>query len=369
MIITRVLSYALLACTALLAACISVGEPPAAYDGPMVWPQPPDLPRFAFEQMLRSAQDIGEASEDAKLRESLTGKEAVPSAPLLDKPSAIAAKQGSIYIADSGTNSIVVFDLVRRRIFRFGTREPNKLGKPAGLAVDKDMFIYVADSKLRKVLVFDNLGLYVGSIGNPEDLERPTGVCVSPKKDKAYVVDRSFNESSKHHLLIYSLGSTQPKVVGSRGSEPGQFNVPLQCAVAPDGTVYVLDSGNFRIQALDPDGKYLFGWGQAGKEFGHFARPRGIAVDDDGLVYVSDASFNNFQIFNPKGELLMAVGEGGMESHPGVYSMLNGVAVDEKGYVYVGDQGYNKVEVFKHLSEAEGQDLVKVYQLKKDSKK
>ncbi|MGC2166015.1 MAG: hypothetical protein WA632_08385 [Gallionella sp.] len=365
---TRSSSYILLTLAVLLSACSTVEERPP-YDGPLVWPQTPDQPRFAFQQMLRSAQDIGEASEDAKLRESLTGEEAIPSAQLLDKPSAIVSKQGKVYIANSGTNSVVVFDLVRRRIFRFGVREPNKIGKPAGLAVDKDMNVYVADSKLRKIMVFDNLGLFLGSIGNPEDLERPTGVCVSPNVDKVYVIDRSFNESTKHRLLIYSVGSTQPNVIGSRGIEPGQFNVPTQCAVAPDGTVYVLDSGNFRVQAFDRDGKFLLSWGKAGKEFGHFARPRGIAVDGDGLVYVTDASFNNFQIFNSKGELLMSVGQGGLESHPGVYGMLNGIAVDEKGYVYVGDQVYNKVEVFKHLSDAEGEQMLKEYQIKEDAKK
>jgi DNA-binding beta-propeller fold protein YncE len=367
MIMRHALSYTLIACAVLLSACSTVAEKPP-YDGPTVWPQPPDQPRFEFMQMLRSAQDIGEASEEAKLRESLTGQEAIPSKPLLDKPSAIAARNGRVYVADSGTNSIVVFDIVRRRIFRFGTREEARLGKPAGLAIDGAGNIYVADSILRKIMVFDGLGLFRGSIGDPKDLQRPTGVCLSPKLDKVYVVDRSFNEKDGHRVLYYS-GSGERKVIGTRGSGPGEFNVPLQCAVAPDGTLYVLDSGNFRVQAFDADGKYLSSWGKIGKGFGEFARPRGIAVDKDGLIYVTDAAFNNFQVFNPKGELLMSIGQSGLESHPGVYAMINGIAVDENGYVYVGDQAYDKVEVFKHLNDEEGKDLVKEYEMKEAAKK
>ena len=70
-------------------------------------------------------------------------------------------------------------------------------------------------------------------------------------------------------------------------------------AVAADGTLYVLDSGNFRVQAFDREGTFLRAFGKAGVNTGNFARPRGIAVDDEGRIYVSDASFNNFQIFQP----------------------------------------------------------------------
>jgi DNA-binding beta-propeller fold protein YncE len=120
----------------------------------------------------------------------------------------------------------------------------------------------------------------------------------------------------------------------------------------------VLDSGNFRVQAFDRDGKFLRAFGKAGVNPGNMARPRGIAVDDDGNVYVTDASFNNFQIFKPDGQLLLAVGQASAENNPGRYGLLSGIAVDETGYIYVADQLFNKVEVFRHLSEKEGQQML-----------
>ena len=129
-------------------------------------------------------------------------------------------------------------------------------------------------------------------------------------------------------------------------------------ATAPDGTLYVLDSGNFRIQAFDRDGKFLHAFGKVGVNTGNFARPRGIAVDDEGKIYVSDASFNNFQVFQPDGQLLLAVGQTGAQSNPGLYGLLNGIAVDETGNVYVTDQLFNKVEVFRRLSDQEGQKML-----------
>jgi DNA-binding beta-propeller fold protein YncE len=356
----------------LLAACSTVEEK-APFDGPLIWPQPPDRPRFAYETMLRSPADVALVTDDLKLREKLTGVQAASDKPVLDKPSSIVARHGTIYVADTGSNTIVVFDIPRRRIFRFGIREPGTLAKPAGLALLEVMLegtkqvigIYVADSKLRKVNVYDPYGLYLYSVGSPDDLDRPTGVAVSPDGQRIYVVDRSYNESDQHRVVVYDPKGNKVQVIGTRGKGDGQFNVPLQAAVGPDGTLYVLDSGNFRVQAFDKDGKFLRSFGKPGKEFGNLARPRGIAVDDDGNVYVSDASFNNFQIFNPEGQLLLTIGEGSLESNPGRYGMLSGIAVDETGRVFVVDQLYAKVEVMRRLTESEGQEMLEKAKIKK----
>jgi DNA-binding beta-propeller fold protein YncE len=351
-----------LACSMLLLAACSVTPDQAAkaFKGPLIWPQPPDLPRFAYQTVLRSPADIAiQESPKEKLARELTGAAATSASPIFMKPAAMVARKGRIYVTDTSTASIVVFDVPRRKIFRFGQgRPPNLLVKPSGLALDEAMNVYVADAKRREVLVFDNLGLFKRVIGGPDDLERPTGVAVSRDGERIYVVDRSDNESDKHRVVMYDKDGGKIKVIGTRGDGQGQFNVPLQAAVAPDGTLYVLDSGNFRVQAFDREGNFLRAFGKAGVNTGDFARPRGIAVDDEGRIYVSDASFNNFQIFQPNGQLLLTIGQGGGESNPGQYGLLNGIAVDETGHIYVTDQLFNKVEVFRRLNEQEGQKIL-----------
>lgn len=344
----------------LVAACSTMPEQAAkVFKGPLVWPQPPDQPRFAYQTVLRSPADIAvpELPKDKFLREMM-GAPATSDKPVFNKPASIVARKGRIYVADTSTESVVVFDVPRRKIFRFGRREPNVLLKPSGLALDAEMNVYVADAKLRQVMVFDSLGLFKRVIGTPSDLERPTGVAVSPDGERIYAIDRSDNESNGHKVVIYDKDGTKIKVIGTRGGGDGQFNVPLQAAVAPDGTLYVLDSGNFRIQAFDRDGGFLRAFGGAGINPGNFARPRGIAVDNDSNIYVTDASFNNFQIFQPDGQLLLAVGQVGSVSNPGQYGLLNGIAVDEAGHIYVVDQLFNKVEVFRRLSSEEGKKML-----------
>jgi DNA-binding beta-propeller fold protein YncE len=351
-------------CCVLLAGCSGMPEQPVkVFKGPLVWPQPPDQPRFAYQTVLRAPADIAaaESAQDKFLRE-ISGGQSTSNKPVFDKPAAIVARKGRIYIADTSTESIVVFDVPRRKVFRFGQRQPDVLLKPSGLALDGELKLYVADAKRRQVMVFDSLGLFLRVIGEPADLERPTGVAVSLDGERIYVIDRSDNESNGHKVVIYGKDGAKIKVIGTRGNGEGQFNVPLQGAVAPDGTLYVLDSGNFRVQAFDRDGRFLRAFGSPGINPGNFARPRGIAVDTDGNIYVSDASFNNFQVFQPDGQLLMAVGQAGSESNPGQYGLLNGIAADETGHVYVADQLFNKVEVFRRLNEQEGQKMLQAAQ-------
>ncbi len=342
----------------LLAACsIAPQQDARTFKDPLIWPQPPDRPRFAYETVLRSPADIVVESGQDRLRRQLTGM-AVSDRPVFEKPAAIVARKGRIYVADIDTHSIVVFDVPRRRLYRFGLRESGELLKPSGLALDAEMNVYVADVKLRRVLVYDSLGLFLRAVGGPEDLVRPTGVAVSRDGERIYAIDRSDGESDNPRVLVYDGAGKKLKVIGGPGSGEGQFNIPLQGAVAPDGTLYVLDSGNFRVQAFDRDGKFLRAFGRPGTSLGNLARPRGIAVDDEGNIYVTDASFNNFQIFNADGQLLLTIGQPGHDSKPGRYGLLNGIAVDETGRVYVVDQLFNKVEVFRRLSDSEGQRML-----------
>lgn len=344
----------------LLAACTVTQPMPDAEEaqGPLIWPQPPDQPRFAYETVLRTTADIaGPGSDKEKLMRDLTGATEGPSLPMFDKPSAVVARTGRIYVIDSGSKSITVVDVPRRKLFRFGQRQPGALEKPAGLALDAEMNVYVTDTKQRQVLVYDSLGLFLRAVGGPEDLGRPTGVAVSRDGERIYVVDRADNESNRHQVVIYGKEGNRIKTIGTRGDGPGQFNVPLQGTVAADGTLYVLDSGNFRVQAFDRDGNFLRAFGRLGNSLGSLARPRGIATDDEGNIYVSDASFNNFQIFNPEGQLLLAIGRTSRKSGPGQYGLVNGIAVDETGRVYVVDQWFAKLEVIRRLSDAEGQRM------------
>ncbi len=142
------------------------------------------------------------------------------------------------------------------------------------------------------------------------------------------------------------------RVFGSAGAEPGQFQRPRGIAIAPDGTLYVADTDNHRIQHLDQDGNQLHVWGsfadlaQGAAPGGTFYEPWGIAVAPDGSVYVTDTWNHRIQKFSPEGEFLTMWGYFGQAERPEAFWGPRDVVVDPEGQVYVTDTGNKRVVVF-----------------------
>lgn len=147
------------------------------------------------------------------------------------------------------------------------------------------------------------------------------------------------------------------QVVGMMGSEPGQFNAPRGMAVAEDGSLYVADSRNHRVQHLAPDGTVLHSWGQFGDvnagtaADGAFNEPWDVAVGPDGSVYVSDTWNHRVQKFSAEGQFLAKWGFFGQGESGEAFWGPRGLAVDQDGRVYVMDTGNKRVVIF----DADGQ--------------
>lgn len=357
----------LLACSALvvgfsLVAGCSVTRSDQSDNAPevqLVWPEAPAAPRYVFQAQLRSRADIRAESEEERLQNLATGRESTSGDVVYRKPSALAARKGRIYVADPPTESVVVFDVPRRRVFRMGVREPNHVRKPIALALDRDGRVYVLDAKLRKVIVYDGLGLYMFSVGDPRALTQPSGVAVSADGQKIFVVDRGSLEGDDHKVIAYAPDGRELFRLGPRGNGPGQFNIPVAATVSADGTLWVLEAGNFRVQGFDLDGKHRLAFGSVGTALGQFSRPRSIATDQDGNIFVSDGSFNNVQLFDPAGRLLMWVGKPDLRDGPGQFGLIAGVASDESGRLYVADHYHNKIEVYRRARDSDSQPAIR----------
>lgn len=147
-------------------------------------------------------------------------------------------------------------------------------------------------------------------------------------------------------------------VLGYEGSGPGQFLEPRGLAVAADGSIYVADSDNHRIQHLSPEGEVLHMWGyyDAGEggslTDGAFNEPWGVAVAPDGSVYVADTWNHRIQHFSAEGEFLDTFGFFGQAETAFAMWGPRDVAVDDSGRVYVSDTGNKRILVFSDSGEA-----------------
>ena len=79
------------------------------------------------------------------------------------------------------------------------------------------------------------------------------------------------------------------------------FHMPADVTVDKQGNIYILDSGNHRIQKFDPSGKYIATIGNKGQGPGEFYFPASLDIDSSGMIYVSDTQNQRIQILNPDG--------------------------------------------------------------------
>lgn len=141
-------------------------------------------------------------------------------------------------------------------------------------------------------------------------------------------------------------------VIGLTGTENGQFNAVRDIAIAPDGTIYAADSLNHRIQHFTANGEFINSWGSYGSvdagdaPAGTFNEPWGIAVGQDGSVYVADTWNYRIQKFTADGKFITMWGSPGTADANDTFWGPRGIVVDSKGHVLITDTGNNRVVVF-----------------------
>jgi peptidylamidoglycolate lyase len=206
--------------------------------------------------------------------------------------------------------------------------------------VDREDNIWLTDVALHQVFKFDHAGrmlLTLGEKGVPgvdnSHFNKPTDVAVS-NDGSLYVSDGYGN----NRIVKLSQEGQFLLEWGTKGTGPGQFDLPHAIAVDASDKVYVADRSNARIQVFNSGGKYLTEW--KGTEFG---RPWAVRVAADGYVYVVDGGDLNsvppdrarVLVVDLKGKIVGSFGRFG--NYDGQFVWPHDVAIGKDGAVYVGD--------------------------------
>lgn len=224
--------------------------------------------------------------------------------------------------------------------------------------------------------------LWAATGGPAERMRKVTAVARAPD-GKIWVADAS------SRFFIFDSEGRFIETWGSPGGGPGQFNFysqrpPYNSAdilFFPDGSFYVADFLNSRVQRFDAERRYLGEWRSVDGNYsptglcrtakgeilvgylqmpalerydasGRFLgklelgldAPLGLASDEGGRVYAVEYRKNKVRIFEAGGAELEELGAG--ESSFGGMSSPGGIALDGEGRVYVADQGNSRVLVF-----------------------
>ncbi len=193
--------------------------------------------------------------------------------------------------------------------------------------------IYALDTAGR-VLVFGPDGRLLRKWDMPESKKgNPEGICVLTD-GRLVVCDTHYSR-----LVFFDAQGKVLKEVGGPGRGEGQFVYPVGVTLGGDGSIYVCEyGGNDRIQKFTPQGDFLLAFGSFGTADGAFQRPSGMAWHD-GTLYVADAINNRIQMFSSDGKFLGVLGG----EHPPALAYPYDIVLGDGPSLYVIEYGAGRL--------------------------
>ena len=254
---------------------------------------------------------------------------------------------GNIYVADFFGNKIVKYRADGSVVMEFGSegKGAGQFEGPAGIAVTSNGSIWVADQLNNRLEQFTATGTWVTTVTG---ISRPAGmtsVGLFP-----YVV-------SSGDSAVYRLSGTKAvRIFAAPGEAENLITSAADLAVDARGNIYVADRGTGKlpvpaVKVFSSSGQYQRSFGQYPADMtdiqdGEVLSPGGVAVAPDGMVYVMNSGFFR-DAANPFGsgyhaKLIEYTPGGGVVAVqdyaidvPGRLNNPQDVAVDGKGQLWV----------------------------------
>ena len=194
-------------------------------------------------------------------------------------PAGIAIdEQGLVYVADTGNNRIQVYNSEGKWVRGFGARGDGlrEFSGPTGIAVSAG-FVIIADTGNNRVQVLTSDGIAVSQIAvrtKTDEMKTPAGVAVDVQH-RIYVLDPGTDT-----VRIFDPSGAQVRVFGSRGKGTEGLDRPQGIAVDSRGNIYIADTGNYKVKKFDPRGKLVGSIGSEGDGRGKFRESAGLIITD-----------------------------------------------------------------------------------------
>jgi len=254
-----------------------------------------------------------------------------------------------------------------------GPADKAMLNFPTAVVVDQSGRLYIADTlnhRVRRVDAGTGRITTIAGTGRPRSggdggpavlagLNEPAALAVS-ESGILYVADQSNNLVRAIDLAtglirtVAGIGSATYNGDGIPAAEAALAG-PSGLALADDGTLYIADTFNGRLRAVDPatglirtvvgDGSLYRYEGAAEPPSASLARPSGIVLDREGNLFITDSDNHLVRRWDPttgRLERLAGVGVAGYEGDggPALEASLNypfGIAVDGEGDLFIAD--------------------------------
>lgn len=178
-----------------------------------------------------------------------------------------------------------------------------QLDGPDSIVRAPDGSYFLLDSANSKVIKLDADGDYVSAFGGPGsasgNLSTPSGIALEAGDADPDI----FVSLASGVIKRFTSAGNYISQFGSSGAGNGQFDSPNGIGVdASCGDIYVVDTGNHRVQRFSSDGTWLENIGVGPtlvRAPGQLWYPRGVGFDNaSGQVFVTDTANRRVQVFN-----------------------------------------------------------------------
>lgn len=201
---------------------------------------------------------------------------------------------GMLYVSDSRLAGIYRASMEDKNLVPFAVSA--ELMQPTGIAWDSvHDLIFVADTGSQSIKVFDTQGALVSEFGDrgpmPGRFNFPTYLWFDPT-DELLVTD-----SLNFRIQRFGDDGKFLKEFGENGDRVGDFARPKGIATDSYGHVYVVDALLNAVQVFGRNGEFLIAVGRQGQGPGEFWLPNGIFISDDNTIFVADSYNKRVQVF------------------------------------------------------------------------
>lgn len=220
-----------------------------------------------------------------------------------------------LYVADTHYHRVLIYDPANldEPIDQFGTygEAAGEFIYPTDIAVLTDdegraTRIYVSEyGGADRVQVFNAAHTHLASIGTfgdgPDEFNRPQALGITTLEGAPALV---VADACNHRVGVFDLDGTPRRWIGTPGDAPGQFSYPYGLELLPDGTALVVEFGNSRIQRIDlTSGESIATLGEPGGAPGQLTTPWGLARIGSEL-FILDSGNNRIQVLDAPRHLL-----------------------------------------------------------------
>ena len=284
--------------------------------------------------LLFSGHAIGKQEEVPQLPyEHVPGFIKPPANLYFGETSGIALNsRGHIFVFHRGSPALVEFDADGHFIRAVGE---GLFTTSHGLRIDADDNIWTTDVGAHTVFKFSPEGRLLmvlgkkGMAGEWRDADnfplfnKPSDIAFG-REGEIYVSDGYGNS----RVMKFDRDGNFIKTWGSKGTAPGEFDLPHSIVADATGRVYVGDWVNRRVQVFDAEGNFI-------EEWTHIGAPNGLSITADNFLYLADGVNGRILKLNLKGDILGGFGRPGKA--PGQFGLAHSIHVGPGNEIYVSE--------------------------------